>query len=318
MRAKRSRPVHPLYHRAGRTRRLCAALLTIGCIAGAQAQPAPATPPPPPAQRPDDSIAAIASQLDRTPDTVAATVDGTPITLGMVADRLRELPPNMKTIPGPRLFQIALRDVITRRAAVIKAKALGLNKDPVIQRHMTEAADQVLITALLDREAPKTLTKAQISQRYKTEVAAQPGPVAVQLRIIITRTEAAAQQVLGLIQNGMDFAAAARKFSQDTSKANGGEVGYVRRDQLSPEIGAVAFSLAPGQTTAYPVPSGGLWFVLRCEARRMDSPPTLQQATPRLRQELLPQAAVGVLEKARAAVKVQEFGATGQPDASDN
>lgn len=293
------------------------AILVTSSLPGAYAKdaapsPAPPSPAPAAAKPADDSVKIIADQLDRSPGTLVATVNGTPITLGMVSDRLREFPPNMKTIPGNELYALAVRDLISQRAAVLKARELGLDKDPVIQRRIGAASDRELINALLAREAPGLITPEQISERYKTEFDNQPGPDEVQLRVIITPTQEEAEKALRLIQDGMDFADAAREYSHDTSKATGGNVGFVQRNQLAAETGAVAFSLAPGQITAYPVSSGGLWFILKCEARRHQNLPTLAEATPRLRQELFQQAAIEVLKNARAGVEVKEFGATGQ------
>ncbi len=291
-------------------------LVLIACLAARPARAAPDGPQPPPATAPavargDDTIAALASQLDKAPTTVVATVNGTPISLGALADRLRELPPNMKTLSAKELFNLALNDLVQQRAAVLKAKELHLDSDPRVQRRMTEASDHELISALLAREAPADITDQAVQDLYKKDIADKPGPDEVQLRVIVTPTKAEADEALRRIGDGMDFAEAARTYSHDSSKATGGEIGYVQKNQLSAETGAVAFALAPGQMTAFPVFSNGLWFILRCEGRRQRAAPTLADAAPQLRRQLLQQAAVAVLKTALEAAKVQVFGAVG-------
>jgi peptidyl-prolyl cis-trans isomerase D len=55
-----------------------------------------------------------------------------------------------------------------------------------------------------------------------------------------------ARQVLERAKKGEDFAALAKQFSEDTSAANGGDLGSFTRGQMVPEFERVAFSLMPG------------------------------------------------------------------------
>jgi parvulin-like peptidyl-prolyl isomerase len=96
--------------------------------------------------------------------------------------------------------------------------------------------------------------------------------------VIATATEAEATDLLAALGKGADFQALAEKFSKDPSGLSGGEIDYVSRDRLGPEIGAVAFALMPGQTTAFPVRSNGLWFILQVEGRRQQGTPTLAES----------------------------------------
>ncbi len=63
------------------------------------------------------------------------------------------------------------------------------------------------------------------------------------------KTEREARAVLARAKGGEDFAALARKHSQDTSAANGGDLGFFGRGQMVPEFETAAFGLAVGQVS---------------------------------------------------------------------
>ena len=63
----------------------------------------------------------------------------------------------------------------------------------------------------------------------------------------IAKTAAKAQEVLTQIRNGADFAAMAKKYSEDTTGANGGEIGWIGRGQTVKEFEDAAFAMKPGE-----------------------------------------------------------------------
>jgi parvulin-like peptidyl-prolyl isomerase len=58
-----------------------------------------------------------------------------------------------------------------------------------------------------------------------------------------------AQDVLKEVKAGGDFAELAKKYSQDSSAANGGDLGFFGKGQMVKEFEDVAFKLEPGQTS---------------------------------------------------------------------
>lgn len=295
---------------------VCAASLAAPMRSAAFAQAAaPATPPgKPDASAPVpavNSLVQLADQFDKSSGTIVADVDNTSITLGMVADRLRDLPPQLAALPPATIYKAALDDLVQQRALAIKARELGVDKDAATQRYVGEATDHELARAVVQRILPELVTEKAIKDRYDATFAGKPGPDEVRFRVIATTTEAAANDVLTALRNGADFDKLAHEESRDPSSFNGGEIGYTRRDLLTPEIGAVAFALSPGQTTAYPVRSNGLWFVIQVQGRQQMAPPPLDSVREQIVTALTRQADAEISRKARATVTVKEYGMTG-------
>jgi peptidyl-prolyl cis-trans isomerase D len=65
----------------------------------------------------------------------------------------------------------------------------------------------------------------------------------------IAAIEKKARDVLNQIKGGADFAELAKKYSDDTTASNGGELGWVVRGQTVKEFEDTAFSMKPGQVS---------------------------------------------------------------------
>ncbi len=65
----------------------------------------------------------------------------------------------------------------------------------------------------------------------------------------ISTLEKTARDVLAQIKSGADFAEMAKKYSEDSSAASGGEIGWILRGQTVKEFEDAAFSMKPGQVS---------------------------------------------------------------------
>jgi parvulin-like peptidyl-prolyl isomerase len=113
--------------------------------------------------------------------------------------------------------------------------------------------------------------------------------------------QAIAQKLLAELKGGADFAALAKKSSEDTgSAAQGGDLGCFGPGRMVPERNA-AFALEPGQTSEL-VRSPFGYHIIRLVSKQEESIPPLSQVKDPVRQALLRQR-VSILagEKAQAA-----------------
>src|SRR5215813_6655295 len=76
-----------------------------------------------------------------------------------------------------------------------------------------------------------------------------------------------AEKLSEQMRSGARFSAVAQQFSQSATAAVGGDIGWIRPDQLAPEIGKAVAQLRPGQLSQ-PIRSGGGFYLLLVLERR--------------------------------------------------
>ena len=248
---------------------------------------------------------------EKAASTVVADVGGYHITLGQLGDLIRALPPALQALPFDQVYPAALNQLVRIKALEVRAIAHGLDKDPIVQRHITTAASKTLIEEMIQREGRAALTEKMILDRYNQLFVGKPGPVEVHLQIILVATEEEATAIIAEIAHGTDFSAVAVSSSRDSSAPQAGNLGYVRRENLTPEISAVAFTLEPGHTSPYPLRSGAGWYVLRVLDRRHGEPPPFAKMHDAIRDMLLHESVTAITEQALHEVYVHTYDIAG-------
>ena len=76
-----------------------------------------------------------------------------------------------------------------------------------------------------------------------------------------------AERLTAQMKQGARFSAVARQFSQSATAAVGGDIGYVRPDQLAPELAKAVTTLRPGELSP-PIRTGGGYYLLLVLDRR--------------------------------------------------
>ncbi len=117
--------------------------------------------------------------------------------------------------------------------------------------------------ALIDMDrvrAEVKLDEAEIKKYYSQHLAEYQVPERVKVSHILFKTEGKtadetatterkAREVLAQIKAGGDFADLARENSEDSSAANGGDIGWIVRGQTVKEFEDAAFTMKPGQVS---------------------------------------------------------------------
>jgi peptidyl-prolyl cis-trans isomerase C len=304
-----------------------AGCLCVGLIAGdpASGQLAPKTGPSPvepgdlskPVFDTTTPVYGSIASLDKAASTVVAEVEGRPITLGDVGDAIKALPASMAQLPFDALYSGVLDGLIKQEALVVRAQQQGVDEEMVVHRKVKSAADRQLAQEYLEKQISREVTEAVLLDRYNRDVAGQPGPEEVHARVILVDAEKEANGLIAEIKGGADFAAVARRASKDMTAPTGGDLGFQTLGVMNQEIGAVAFTLSPGQLAVFPVHTAAGWFIVKAEERRRQPTPTFASVRERLRLRMLLEGVDAVTDVALRDLKIRRYNFTGAEVSAD-
>ncbi len=85
-----------------------------------------------------------------------------------------------------------------------------------------------------------------------------------------------ARDVIAKLEAGEEFEALAKRFSQDFSRSKGGEVGYIIKQMVQPELAKVAFSLEEGAFSKEPIRLPNSVAVIKVEDRETLTPGNIE------------------------------------------
>ena len=246
-------------------------------------------------------------------DPVVAKVDGQEIHLSEITDAALALPDQYRNMPKEQLFPLLVDQAVDKRALLVMAKKQGIDKDPVVQRQMVLAGEQVQQNAVMSKSISPLVTEDALHARYDADIAGKTGEEEVHARHILVANEADANKIIAELKKGADFATLAKSRSTDPGASQGGDLGYFKKGDMLPEFANAAFALKPGQFSDKPVKTQYGWHVIKVEDRRAAPPPTFDQVHDELRQKVIDGAVQKTLLDARNLVKVERFNSDGSP-----
>jgi peptidyl-prolyl cis-trans isomerase C len=153
----------------------------------------------------------------------------------------------------------------------------GVDKDPDV----TAQLEVVRMRVLADAESAKYLkdkepTDAELHTEYDKQVAAMD-KTEYHARHILVASKEAADAALKKIKGGAKFEDVAKAESTDSSKANGGDLGWFTLTRMAKPFGDAVKGLKKGETTPTPVQTQFGWHVIKLEDTRESAPPPFDQ-----------------------------------------
>jgi len=249
-----------------------------------------------------DETAEAAAAPAPTLDTVIATVDGKPLTLGELIAVRRALPAQYQELPGEVLIEGLTLQLVNQLVLAEKAREAGLDETDAIRIHMINVENSTLADAYLRAELEERVTVEAVEAAYseiepETEIKASH---------ILVDTEESAAAIRAEIDGGADFAELAKQHGTDGTAPNGGDLGWFVRTDMVPEFADAAFAIEEDGAVAGPIESPFGWHLIQLTGKRERAVPPLEQMREQILAELTEEAQTAILEEARADAEISQ------------
>ena len=163
--------------------------------------------------------------------------------------------------------------VITREVLYQEAKKKGFDQKKEILAKVDEIRRMMAIDALLEEtlKGKSEVSDAEVQQYYKENQRQFTEPREVRIHHLFVNSEPVLQEVRSKLAKGESFEKLASQYNIDLTRDDGGDLGFVKRGQLSPafaQFEEVAFSLRnPGDISdVVKTPLG--YHILKLEDKR--------------------------------------------------
>lgn len=206
---------------------------------------------------------------------VVATVNGMPIHASDIDGEIALLPDDMQQYrKDPQMLRHIMRSLTRRQAVSQKAKAMGLDLDPMVRQRINEASNQILIEAAKDWQLAhmEPLKEGELKTYYQQHFTDFTVPEQVHARHILLASKQQAEAVISKLKsNKGDFAALAASTSlDDSNKSRGGDLNWFPRGVMVAPFDQAVFSLQINSISK-PVKSRFGWHVIELLGRKAAS-----------------------------------------------
>jgi peptidyl-prolyl cis-trans isomerase C len=185
------------------------------------------------------------TEITLPPETILSSFDGQTITLGEFNQLWDQIPADSKLQLTKRNV---LDQIISEKLLIQEAKNRGLEQDKNVLEQIKNTTEQILVQSLIEKEIiGKVKVEDQEALTYYEENKGNfITKEQVYLYNILVETEEVAKDILEKLKAGGDFIEIAKEKSTGPSAAQGGDLGYVSKGDLIPEIENVVFALKIG------------------------------------------------------------------------
>jgi peptidyl-prolyl cis-trans isomerase C len=226
------------------------------------------------------------SSLSMPADTspAVATVNGTNISQNFFEQYIKAITGKASNELTPEQRTQALDNLIRAQLVGQQAVKDGIDKTPDTSALLELTRLNVLQQAVAEKYLKdRKPTEQELRAEYETQV----GTLAKQeyhAKHILVATEPFAQKVVERLQKGEKFEDVAKHESMDSSKDNGGDLGWFTPEKMVKPFSDAILTLKPGEYTHKPVQTQYGWHVIELVETRDLQPPPYDNVRQRLEQ----------------------------------
>lgn len=243
---------------------------------------------------------------DPSADTVVATVNGTPITLGHMIVLKSQLPPQYRELPDEVLFNGLLEQLI--RQEVLAQKVTQVPRRITLQLDNERRA--ILASTVLEQMAAGDVTEDDIRKAYEETVAGMEPQTEYNASHILVQTREEAEEIIKELEAGADFATLAKEKSTGPTGPNGGNLGWFTKGQMVKPFEDAILALKPGEISA-PIQTQFGWHVAVLNDTRERPVPSFEEMHDAIANDLRQKAIEAAIEAELAKAKVERASTDG-------
>jgi peptidyl-prolyl cis-trans isomerase C len=213
-----------------------------------------------------------------------ATVNGSAITQNFFNFYIKAVTGKEASSLTPDQRSTALDNLVRAQLVAQQAQKESVDKTQDTQDLLELTRLNVLQQTMEERYLKdKKPTEQELRAEYETQVSNLP-KLEYHARHILVATEPFAQKVVERLEKGGKFEDLAKQESMDSSKDNGGDLGWFTPDRMVKPFADAVVSLKPGEYTHKPIQTQYGWHVIQLVDTRDLAPPPFDQVKQRLEQ----------------------------------
>jgi len=240
-------------------------------------------------------------------ETILSSFNGQTITLGEFNQLWDQIPENNKLQLTKRNV---LDQIISEKLLIQEAKNRGLEQDKDVLEQIKNTTEQILVQSLIEKEI---IGKVKVDDQealtyYEENKDNFITKEQVYLYNILVETEEVAKDILEKLKAGGDFIEIAKEKSTGPSAAQGGDLGYISKGDLIPEIENDVFALEIGNISDI-IKSQYGFHILKVTDKKPEVLKTFEEVKEEIVQTLLPtkqkEAFDNLLEELKSQVTIE-------------
>ncbi|HKV17093.1 MAG TPA: peptidylprolyl isomerase [Reyranella sp.] len=265
-----------------------------------------------PSPKPPAQPAPPADAKPATKDPVVAVVNGQQIHLSDVEIAQQSLPQQYRNMPLSAVFPALLDRMVDSKLVEQDGRKNKVTDDPAFKKRLAFVEDQVVQDFWLQEQIAEKVTPERMKQAYEEKVKNMPAEDEVHARHILVATEPEAKAIIADLKKGAAFDKLAKEKSTDkASGAEGGDLGWFKKTDMVKEFADAAFALKKGELSQTPVKTQFGYHVIKVEDRRKAPPPSFEELSGQIHQDLARETVTAMLNKLRADAKIEKFNIDG-------
>ena len=255
-------------------------------------------------------------------DVIVAKVNGTALTKKDLDTELDRLIPQItfhrNVSPEKRKYYYgkAIEEIIVKELQFQDARAKGIKIDKGQIEAQTEKfkkrfKSKEAFKAALDKEGltedqlqaniekemliqfvtartvtePSQMREAELKEYYEKNPSKFKQPETMRIRLISTKDEKKSKDIFAKLKDGEDFGELAYNLSEDDYRVKSGDIGYVHKGRMLPQIEEAASKLKIGEMSG-PVRADDKWYIIKLEDKKPEKVISFEGTKVKLKKEL--------------------------------